>query len=309
MTTYHFQPEAYFSTMGPHAPVLRINPGDRVITNTIDAWGMDKTGTKVISTGNPMTGPFFINGAEPGDTLVVRLEQITPDREEGWSGCRLSPNVVDPGFIAELGIPPKDQPWEIASWKLDTATWTARLLTPQTQWESLRLPLEPMLGCFGVAPQREQSIITATSAEHGGNMDYRGFCAGATAYFPVFVPGALFFLGDGHAVQGDGEIAGTGIEVSMEVSFSVDLLKNQPINWPRGENATHIFTVGNARPLDQALQHATSEMMRWLTSSYGMDALSAGLLLGQTVEYDLGNIYDPAYTMVCKLAKKYLLNS
>jgi acetamidase/formamidase len=163
-----------------------------------------------------------------------------------------------------------------------------------------------MLGCFGVAPSGNQAISTATSAEHGGNMDYRGFVAGVTVYFPVFAPGALVFVGDGHAVQGDGEIVGTGIEMSFDVQFTVRLLKGRRIGWPRGENADFIFTVGNARPLDQALQHATTEMARWLQADYGLDGQSVGILLGQCVEYDLGNVFDPAYTMVCKVPKRVL---
>ncbi len=125
-----------------------------------------------------------------------------------------------------------------------------------------------MLGCFGVAPPGGQAISTATSAEHGGNMDYRGFVAGVTVYFPVFVPGALLHVGDGHATQGDGEIVGTGIEISMDVQFTVQVIKGKRIHWPRGENAEYIFTVGNARPLDQAVQHATTEMLRWLKEDY-----------------------------------------
>ncbi|MEP7359660.1 MAG: acetamidase, partial [Anaerolineales bacterium] len=117
---------------------------------------------------------------------------------------------------------------------------------------------------------------------------------------------ALFFLGDGHAVQGDGEIVGTGVETSFDVRYNVRLLKGKRINWPRGENTDTIFTVGNARPLDQALQHATTEMMRWLQEDYGFTGKDASLLLGQCVRYEVGNVFDPAYTMVCKLAKRYL---
>jgi len=163
-----------------------------------------------------------------------------------------------------------------------------------------------MLGCFGVAPGRGQAISTATSGPHGGNMDYKGFEQGVTVYFPVSVEGALFFLGDGHAVQGDGEIVGTGIEVSFDVQFTVHLQKKREIRWPRAENETHILTVGNARPLDQALQHATTEMCRWLASDYGLDTLGAHMLLGQCVEYEIANVYDPAYTVVCKLRKSLL---
>jgi len=164
-----------------------------------------------------------------------------------------------------------------------------------------------MLGCFGVAARGRQAISTATSAEHGGNMDYRGFVTGTTVYFPVFEPGALFFLGDGHAVQGDGEIVGAGIEISMDVEVTLRVLKGKQTGWPRGENAEWIFTTGNARPLDQATQHATTEMLRWLQQDYGLDATGANLLLAQCVRYEVGNIFDPAYTMVCKVSKSLLM--
>jgi acetamidase/formamidase len=163
-----------------------------------------------------------------------------------------------------------------------------------------------MLGCFGVAPRLGQAISTATSGPYGGNMDYRRFGPGATAYFPVFAPGALFFLGDGHFAQGDGEIVGTGIETSFEVEFTVRVVKSRAQNWPRGETAEHIFAVGNARPLDQALQHATAEMIAWLGQDYGLDALAASHLLGQTVRYDIANVFNPAYSVACRLNKRVL---
>ena len=163
-----------------------------------------------------------------------------------------------------------------------------------------------MLGCLGVAPEDGQAISSSTSGPYGGNMDYRGSLAGGTFYFPVFIPGALLHLGDGHALQGDGEIVGTGIETSFDVHFTVGLLKNHPIRWPRGENADYIFTLGNARPMEEALQHATTEMLAWLQTDYHLDIRGASLLLGMCVEYEVGNVFDPAYTMVCKLPKSVL---
>jgi acetamidase/formamidase len=183
----------------------------------------------------------------------------------------------------------------------------ATLVSPKTKLGAFTVDIVPMLGCFGVAPADGQAISTATSAEHGGNMDYNGFVAGVTVYFPVFVEGALFHLGDGHAAQGDGEMVGTGIEISMDVQFTVRLLKNKKIGMVRGENDEYIFTVGNARPLDQATQHATTEMLRWLAEDYGLDTVSASILFGQLVRYELGNMFDPAYTMVCKIPKQALL--
>jgi amidase len=166
------------------------------------------------------------------------------------------------------------------------------------------LPLDPMVGCFGTAPPGGQFIASATAGRYGGNMDYRGFRAGTTVYLPVFVEGALFHLGDVHALQGDGEIVGTGIEVCAEVQFSVRVVKKK-IDWPRAEDAQEIMTVANTRPLEQALQEATTEMLHWLLE-LGLEESPAHILLGQCVRYEVGNVFDPAYTMVCKVAKSLL---
>ena len=300
MATHRFSPTRYHNTLGPHEPALRIADGDTVVTTTLDAAGRDERGEERAAPGNPMTGPFFVEGAEPGDVLAVTIDRMTPTRATGWTRSGLAPNVVDPQDAADL---PRR---ELTSWVIDPEVGTVRLAEPPHRLRSLVLPLEPMIGCFGVAPPGRQAISTATSGEHGGNMDYRGFRPGVTGLFPVFVPGALFHLGDGHAVQGDGEIVGTGVETSFEVAFTVRARRGRRIGWPRGENETDIFTVGNARPLDQAVQHATSEMLRWLAEEHGMDAVAASHLLGQAVRYDLGNVFDPAYTMVCRLAKEWL---
>jgi acetamidase/formamidase len=300
MALHHFQPTHYHTAIGSSEPVLRIGDGDTVVTTTVDAFGKDSSDTLVTARGNPQTGPFHVAGAEPGDTLLVQLDQIVPNRAIGYSGSVVAPNVVEPSYVREL--PER----ELAEWRVDNECGTATLIKPETKLGNLAIPLAPMLGCFGVAPPGGQAISTATSAEHGGNMDYRGFVPGVTVYFPVFVPGALLHVGDGHATQGDGEIVGTGIEISMQVQFTVHVIKGKRIRWPRGENAEYIFAVGNARPLDQAVQHATTEMLRWLKEDYALDATGASLLLGQCVEYDLGNVFDPAYTMVCKLRKALL---
>jgi acetamidase/formamidase len=293
--------------MGTYPPVLTIGDGDTLVTTTVDAGGCDASGERVTPPGNPQTGPFFVEGAEPGDTLAVHLDRLAPNRPTGWSGVAVAPNVVDPEYVVELPRNADGSRLQ-ALWDLDNAAGTASLRTPETRLGRLTVPLAPMLGCFGVAPSGGQAISTATSGRHGGNMDYRGFVGGVTVYFPVAVPGALLFFGDGHAVQGDGEIVGTGIETSFDVQVTVRVLKGKTIGWPRGEDAEFVFTVGNARPLDQCVQHATTEMIRLLTEEYGLDAAGAHLLLGQCVRYDLGNVFDPAYTMVCKIAKRLLPN-
>ena len=300
MSLHRFTPTVYYNTIGSHPPALVVADGDTIVTTTIDAHGTDRHGVPVAGRPNPQTGPFYVNGAMPGDVLAVDLVRLTPDRPTGFTRDVVAANVVDPAFVPSL---PEAQ---LRTWHIDPAAGLARPAEPLPHLPELLLRLAPMIGCFGVAPSLGQAISTATSGSHGGNMDYRGFCAGTTAFFPVSVEGALFFIGDGHAVQGDGEIVGTGIETSFEVEFTLRVLKGRQINWPRGENRDFIFTAGNARPLDQAVQHATTEMLRWLTGDYGLTVNEASMLLGQCVEYDLGNIYDPAYTMVCRLAKRWL---
>lgn len=297
MTTHRFIPTAWHNVLGTLPPALTIESGDIVVTETIDANGWDKSDAKVANGPNPMNGPIALNGAEPGDSLKVEILDMTPSRATGWTRASLAENVVEPGFVTNL--PARNR----VTWAIDRNAQTVTLGGVGPLGD-LVMPLAPMIGCFGVAPGGGQAISTTTSAEHGGNMDYRRFGPGTTVWFPVAVPGALFFLGDCHAIQGDGEIVGTGVETSYDVRVRLSVEKNT-IVWPRGETERDIFTIGNARPLDQALQHATTEMVRWLYE-YGFDITSAGHLLGQAVRYDIGNVYDPAFTVACRLSKQWL---
>ncbi|KAB0678478.1 acetamidase/formamidase family protein [Aureimonas leprariae] len=300
MTTHRFAADRWHNVLGTLPPALTVASGDTVVTETLDAGGFDRDGVKRAAEPNPMNGPIFVVGAEPGDALKVEIVRMTPARATGWTRASLAANVVDPETVRSL--PPRDK----ANWRIDLQASTAVLDPPVPGLEHLVLPLEPMIGCFGVAPDMGQAFSTATSAENGGNMDYRGFGPGATAWFPVAVPGALFFLGDCHAAQGDGEIVGTGIETAYEVEVRLTVEKGRRLVWPRGENARDIFSVGNARPLDQALQHATTDMFEWLQNDYGLGPAAASHLMGQVVRYDIGNVFDPAYTVVCRIEKKWL---
>jgi len=300
MTTHRFAAAAWHNILGTVPPALTIASGDIVITETLDAHGFDKDGVRRAPEPNPMNGPIFVTGAEPGDALAVEILRMTPISATGWTRASLAGNVVDPEFVR--GLPPRDK----VSWRIDRQGLTTALEPAVPGLEHLVLPVEPMIGCFGVAPSFGQAFSTATSAENGGNMDYRGFCPGATAWFPVSVPGALFFLGDCHAAQGDGEIVGTGIETCFEVEVRLTVEKGRALVWPRGENATDIFSVGNARPLEQALQHATTDMFNRLVVEHGLSPAAASHLMGQVVRYDVGNVYDPAYTMVCRIDRKWL---
>src|SRR5688572_15211788 len=300
-TSRTFLPEHVYTTFSfAHPPAMRIKPGERIVTKTADAAGVDWNGKQVAQGPNPQTGPFFVEGAEPGDMLVVSIEKIETNRTTGYSSSLLAPYAVDPAaLIARVDREPRR-----ANWIIDKAKGTVRLDGPDIA--NLELRARPMLGCVGVAPARKEAVATSTPGPFGGNMDYAGMNAGVTVMLPVFEPGALLFIGDGHALQGEGEVVGTGVETSMDVEFSVQVVKKVPIQWPRLENDTHIMVLGSERPLLQALQHATSEMHRWLMQDYGMSERGAAILMGQALEYEVGNVVDPHFTIVAKMRKSVL---
>jgi amidase len=304
MPVFDYTPSAYHNAFGGHEPALRVRPGDTVRTSTADAHGVDGGGREVAPRGNPLTGPFFVEGARPGDSISVRLDALRPNRSTCWSHASVAPNAVDPAHVPSLPAPGYVD-WVIEPFEgRNAAGKRVRIARERRPRPELAFPVVPMLGCIGVAPPGGQVISSLTSGPHGGNMDWRGTTEGVTFYFPVFTEGGLFYLGDGHACQGDGEIVGSGVEVSFDVRFTVDVIRGMRINWPRGEDRSFIFTMGNARPLDQALQHATTEMLLWLGEGYSIGAFEAGLLLGFASVYEVGNVFDPAYTMVCKLPKE-----
>lgn len=301
--THRFVPDRFYNTFSfAHPPALRLKPGDRVITKTVDAGGTDWNGKQVAQGPNPQTGPFFVEGAEPGDLLIVRIEKIETNRATAYAQSLLAPYTVDPAAIAAR----TEREPRRSDWQIDKAAGVARLTDPTLRPATITLPLRPMLGCVGVAPARKEAIGTATPGAFGGNMDYAGLNAGVTVMLPVNEPGALLFIGDGHARQGEGEVVGTGLETSMDVEFTVDLVKKKPAAWPRIENDTHIMTLGSARPLLQALQHATSEMQRWLQADYGFSERGASVFMGQALEYEIANVVDPNFTVVAKVRKATL---
>ena len=299
--THTFVPQQFYNTFsGAHPPALRIKPGERVVTKTIDAGGVDWNGKQVANGPNPQTGPFYVEGAEPGDMLVVTIEKLETNRGTAYSSSLLAPYAVDPASLLQRA----DREARRATWLLDKAKGVARLDGPELG--TLELPLRPMLGCVGVAPARKEAISTTTPGAFGGNMDYAGLNAGVKVMLPVNEPGALLFVGDGHARQGEGEVVGTGLETSLDVEFTVSVVKKSTIAWPRLENDTYLMVLGSARPLLQALQHATSEMHRWLMSEYGLSDRGAALLMGQALEYEVANVVDPNFTVVAKIRKGLL---
>ena len=301
--THRVEPKEFHNTFsGAHKPVLTIKPGDLVVTWTLDARGMDSGGNKRGQGPNPQTGPFYIEGAEPGDTLVVHLLRLEPNRSTGYSGTLLAPYVADPAFLRSEGL--REQ--KSVTWQIDKQKGVASLQSAEFKPGHLELPLRPMLGCVATAPSGKAAIPTSTPDNFGGNMDYNGMNAGVTLMLPVFESGALFFLGDGHARQGDGEVTGGAIETSLDVEFSVDLLKGKKINWPHLENQDFIMVLGSSRSFLEALQHANTEMQRWLMADYGFDERGSSLLMGQAMESEIANVVDPEFTVVAKMRKRYL---
>jgi acetamidase/formamidase len=296
-----FAPERFYNTFsGAHPPALRIKPGERIVTKTIDAGGFDWNGKQLAPGPNPQTGPFFVEGAEPGDMLVVTFDKIEINRTTAYSSGALAPYTVTPSSL----LARTERQAARSNWILDRATGMARL--DNADIGGLQLRMRPMLGCVGVAPARKEAIATSTPGAFGGNMDYAGLNQGVKVMLPVNEPGALLFIGDGHALQGEGEVVGTGIETSMDVEFTVQVVKKSPIQWPRLENDTHVMVLGSERSLIEALQQATSEMHRWLMQDYGLSERGASVLMGQALEYEVANVVDPRFTMVAKVRKATL---
>jgi len=301
--THRVTAAEYYNTFSfAHKPLLKIKPGDRVVTRTIDARGFNWENKKAGERPNPQTGPFYVEGAERGDVLVVRIEKIEPNRATGWTNSLLAPYAADPDFLRHEGLQKQIE----VTWSVDAARRIAWIEPPGGKPPRIEFPIRPMLGCVATAPDNKEAIHASTPGAFGGNMDYNGVVAGVKLMLPVYEPGALLFLGDGHARQGDGEVLGNAVEISMDVEFSVDLIKKKPIRWPRLENDDYILTLGSARPLLQALQHATTELQRWLMEDYGFDERGSSLLMGHAMEYDIANIVDPRFTVAAKIPKKLL---
>jgi amidase len=301
--THIFEPtrfERYFTSRIP--PVLHIAPGDSVRTWSVDAGGVDARGTKRSGGGNPQTGPFFVDGALPGDTLVVRMNRIRTNRDWAVSGSTVMENALEPHHLASLK-------WVgsfSARWTIDPVAGVARLEKPSDNLKDFAVSLKPMLGCVAVAPGQESAISTTDSGRFGGNLDYNQIVEGTTIYLPVSHPGALLFVGDGHAAQGDGELTGDALETSMDIEFTVDVIEGKNFGHPLLENSEYQISVGIGGSLDQALQMATSGMMRWLERDYKLDASEAAIVVGFAMKYDVVDLVGTQVSIAAKLPKAAL---
>jgi acetamidase/formamidase len=305
---YQVKPsELKYTFAASYSPVAHLKSGDILETNTVDCFGnaIRKPGdTLSMAPGdNPLTGPFYIDGAEPGDTLAVKILDIQVDGDQGIG-------ALAPGFgaINATGYTPMLRasiPEKIWFYPIDRATNTATFQALDSKF-STKIPLHPFFGCIGVAPAGGEARSSIVPAEFGGNMDSPEASAGNTVYFPVNVAGAMFFMGDGHAAMGDGEVAGTAIEVPLRSRVQVQVIKGKKIAWPRFENDNYIMAVGAYRPLDDALRIAFTELVGWIHDDYGLSDLDAYELLSEVAEIHLNEMVDPNYVVVAKINKKYL---
>lgn len=285
------------------APVLHVWPGDTVHTTTVDAGGTDEKGVTRVLGGNPETGPFFIETAMPGDVLVVRLTRLRLNRDWAISDDGLVGRALDP----DLAVKMKDG-FNNVRWHLDRDRGVAAPEKATDHLTKFVVPLRPMLGCVAVAPGFGSAPpATGDSGRWGGNMDFNEIVEGATVYLPVGQPGALLYIGDGHAAQGDGELNGNALETSMDVEFTVDVVQQKAMTGPRVESATHIMTVGLSGSVDDALRAATAGMSQWLEQDYALTPSEIAMVLGTSIEYSIGEVADRNAGVAAKLRKDRLV--
>jgi acetamidase/formamidase len=310
VVTYRPDVSEFAWTFGGVPPVRKVKPGDLVELWTEDAFGgkirgFDDLVSKVIEFPfvNPQTGPFFVEGAEPGDTLAIHFVSIEPSRD--WAASCTVPlfgALTSTHQTATLQEPLPEVVWiyDVDAGKR-TVTYRAR-----AGEYAVELPLDPMHGTVGVAPASFEARSSLVPDAHGGNMDTPEMRAGTTCYLGVNVEGALFSIGDGHCRQGEGETCGVAVEAAMDTVIAIDLVKGRPTPWPRLENDSYLMSAGSARPLEDAFRIAHVDMVTWLTEEHGFETLDAYQLLTQVSESPVANVCDPNYTFVTKVAKRYL---
>jgi len=300
---HEFTPSTFYRQFSAaYKPVLTVSPGDTIHTSTVDAGGRDEKGVNRVLGGNPETGPFYIETAAPGDTLAVHFTRVRLNRDWAMSDDA----IVGRGLDSDLAAKMKDTGKQVR-WHLDVQRGVATPEQPAEHLGRYSAPLRPMLGCVGVAPGVQQAPPgTGDSGRWGGNMDFNEIVEGATVYLPVNVPGALLYLGDGHALQADGELNGNALETSMDVEFTVDVMAKKRIPGPRVESATHIMAMGLGGSLDDAFRAATANMAQWLTDRYKLSPSETAQVLGTSAEYKVSEVADRNAGIVLKINKERL---
>jgi acetamidase/formamidase len=300
---HEFTPTVFYRQFSAsNKPVLQIAPGDTVHTTTVDAGGTDEHGIKRVLGGNPETGPFFVETAWPGDMLVVHFRRIRLNRDYAVSDDAVVGRALD----NDMSVKMKDTGKSVL-WHLDTIRMVATSGSPGDHLKQFEVPLRPMLGCVATAPGFGSAPPpSGDSGRWGGNMDFNQIVEGVTVYLPVNQPGALLYVGDGHAAQGDGELNGNALETSMEVEFTVDIVRDKSIRTPRVESDSDIMTVGLAGSLEDALRAATSGMAQWLEQDYGLTPSEIAQILGTSAQFNINEVADRNTGVAAKISKDRL---
>ena len=300
---HEFMPTVFYRQFSAlNKPVLTVAPGDTIHTSTVDAGGTDAQGVRRVAGGNPETGPFYIESAMPGDTLVVHIKRLRLNRD--WAVS--DDDIVESATNSNLAVKVKDNGKSVR-WHLDREKGVAYLDTPGEHTAHYTVPLRPMLGCIAVAPPPAAAAPpTGDSGSFGGNMDFNGMVEGATLYLPVMNPGALLYVGDGHAMQGDGELNGNALETSMDVEITVDVIPGKRIGGPRVETADEIVAMGLEGSIDDAFKSATASMANWLSDDYKLTSSEVAEVLGTAAEYHVSEVADRNSGVVLKIKKERL---
>ena len=292
-------------TIGPYSkPVMTVDSGDTIVIETLDAFGGkirdEKTKPSQVlefPNVNPLNGPIFVKGAEKGDSLAVHIKAISHRGPQprgtsclipffgGLTGTKKSPTLQEPlpEIVYKVEITEHD------------IIWRGRI----------RFPYDPFVGTIGTSPEID-SINSLTPESHGGNMDLPNVRPGNTIYLPVNTDGALLFVGDCHATQGDGELCGVAIEFPTVTTLDLDLVKGWSIEWPRIESEEYIMSVGSGRPMEDAVKIAFRDLISWMEEGYGFDRYDAYFILTQTARVRIGNMVDPNYSIGASISKQYL---
>ena len=303
-------PATYTYTFGGVEPAVQVRPGQIISTWTMDCFGGRVRATTDMASQvcdprmlNPQSGPFYVEGANPGDTLAVHFVSIEP--RQGWGVSSTVPffgSLTATPTTALLHSALTERTW---IYELDLVERLVRYAAADTDFTAA-LPLDPMHGTVGVAPPLGEVRSSLTPGDWGCNMDTPEMRAGVTCYLPVHVPGALFSLGDGHARQGEGETCGVAVECEMDTVFMLDVVAGAPISWPRLESDDFIMTTGSARPLEDAFRIAHQQMVLWIAELTGQSTLDSYQFVSQTALTPIANVVDTNYTVVCKIAKAHL---
>lgn len=278
-------------------PVLRVQSGQTVAIETVDAsdnqLSLSSTAADIPNVSfdpiHPLTGPIYVEGAEPGDVLQVDILEVEAG-DWGWSG--IFPGF---GFLSDRFTEPYLKTFDLSQNKSYVE------LRP-----GIRVPLNPFCGVMGVAPADTGAFSTIPPRANGGNMDNRYLTAGTTLYLPVFVQGALFSVGDGHGAQGDGEVCGTGVEMPLTLTARLTVRKDKKIAEPQYETADYYATTGFGPTIDEAARKAAGFMVDYLVSEHGLAAEEAYVLASLAADMKISETVDVPHMLVAMHLPKAL---